>query len=75
MGYSLEYLHYHGTDHFPHYSWKQFAMCGNKALLDKIRRWQRHPENWRIVPNPIGIEKMIKQRRTHYESNWYRPAS
>ena len=47
----LERLVFQGTEKCPQYMWKQFAMSKNKPLLEKIRRMQRRPEDWRITTN------------------------
>ena len=45
----LEYLQFQGTEHCPQYHWKQFAVCGKKELLERIKIRQAHPENWRVT--------------------------
>ena len=61
MVYSLEYLHLH-EEKPKRRQWKQFAVCGNKNLLDRIRGQQRYPMNWRIVP-AAGMVKHNYLRR------------
>ncbi len=58
--YALEQLMFRGTGCCPRYSWTQFAVCGNRALLKKIHNSQRHPERWRIVFMPCQIEDRMK---------------
>lgn len=47
--FALEYLQFQGTEHCPQYRWKQFAVCGKRELLERIRSRQAHPENWRVT--------------------------
>lgn len=33
-------------------TWKQYALCGSRFLLEQIREAQKRPEEWRIVRIP-----------------------
>ena len=47
--YVLEHLQFHGSGHCPQYRWEQFAVCGKRELLERVRLRQAHPENWRVT--------------------------
>lgn len=32
-----------------HSIWKRYAICGNRALLERVRMGQLHPEHWRVT--------------------------
>lgn len=49
MRFVLEHLVFMGTECCPQYRWKQFALCGNHQLLERIRKTQRRPEDWRVT--------------------------
>lgn len=57
--YALEQTVFQGTASCPQYRWKQFAVCGSRVPLEKIRNSQQHPEDWRIVFMPCRIEDMM----------------
>ncbi|GKH00309.1 hypothetical protein CE91St54_22380 [Hungatella hathewayi] len=44
MMYALEHLTRQGPEH----QWKQYAVCANKDLLERIRHSQPRPEEWRV---------------------------
>ena len=44
MMYALEHLPHQG----PEPQWKQYAICANKDLLERIRHSQPRPEEWRV---------------------------
>ena len=50
MMYALERLVFQGTETCPMYRWKQYALCGNPGLLERVRSGQRRPEDWRVIP-------------------------
>ncbi len=62
--FALEYLQFQGTEHCPQYRWKQFAVCGKRELLERIRSRQTHPENWRVTRlacesiSPDGLKRI-----------------
>ena len=58
--YALEQLVFQGTECCPQYRWKQFAICGSRVPLDKIRNGQQHPGNWRVVFMPCQIKDVLK---------------
>lgn len=31
------------------YLWKQYAICSNRELLEKVQQKQPHPEEWRVM--------------------------
>lgn len=48
--FALERLVFQGTEACPRYRWKQYALCGSRRPLERVRAGQRRPEDWRIVP-------------------------
>ena len=60
--YVLERLTYQGENQCPKYRWRQYAVCGSRGLLDRVRTSQRHPENWRVVFSP-GPRNLLSQER------------
>lgn len=32
--------------------WIRYAVCGNRALLDRVRAGQPRPKDWRVVAVP-----------------------
>ena len=58
--YSLERLVFQGTGRCPQYRWKQFAVCGRRVPLDRVRISQRNLENWRVVFMPCQMEDVMK---------------
>ncbi len=58
--YALERLVFQGTEHCPQYRWKQFALCGSRALLEKVRAGQQSPGYWGIVFMPCHILAFLK---------------
>lgn len=63
MVYALEYLKFQGTECCPQYRWKQFAICGSRAPLDKVRVGQPRPADWRVVFLPGSAQAAIEQLR------------
>lgn len=47
MTYYLEKRTVQGTGAPP--SWKRYAICGSRTLLERVRTGQKHPEQWRIM--------------------------
>ena len=33
----------------PQTTWKRYATCGRRALLERVRMGQTHPEHWRVT--------------------------
>lgn len=31
-------------------TWRRYAVCGSRPLLERVRAGQKQPESWRIVP-------------------------
>lgn len=61
--YALEQLVFQGTECCPQYRWKQFAVCGSRIPLDKVRSGQRRPDDWRVVFLPCRTEDVMKNLR------------
>lgn len=40
--------------------WKQVAICGRRALLDKVRAGQQRPGEWRVVFIPCSLQTVMK---------------
>lgn len=34
----------------PRIIWRQYAVCGSRELLERVRAGQKQPESWRIIP-------------------------
>ena len=49
MVYALERLISQNGSRKPMYFWKQYAICSNQELLEKVRQKQPHPEEWRVM--------------------------
>lgn len=45
----LERRVFQGTEVCPQYRWVQYALCGNRSLLERVRSAQRRSENWRVA--------------------------
>ncbi len=58
--YALERIVFQGTEHCPQYRWKQFALCGSRAPLEKVKAGQQSPGDWRIVFMPCPIQAVLK---------------
>ena len=54
MMYSLEHL----TRQGPGPQWKQYAVCANKDLLERICRSQPRPDEWRVR---LSVQRMKKE--------------
>ena len=54
MMYALEHL----TRQGPEPQWKQYGVCANKALLERIRHSQPRPEEWRVR---LSVQQMKKE--------------
>ncbi len=37
--------------------WVRCAVCGNRALLDRVRAGQPRPKDWRVVAVPCQVEE------------------
>lgn len=57
--YALEHLKLQGTV----CCWKQFAICGSRVPLDKVRAGLRCPADWRVIFAPGSIQAAVKQLR------------
>lgn len=55
--YALEHLKIQGVE----YCWKQFAICGSRVPLDKVRAGQQHPNDWRVLFAPGSIHTAMRQ--------------
>ena len=49
MMYALEHFSVRGTDCHPYRYWVQYAICGKREILEKVRQNQRQPEEWRVI--------------------------
>lgn len=49
MAYCLEKRTVQGTGKPPQIIWEQYATCGSRALLERVRTGQKHPEHWRVT--------------------------
>ena len=62
----LERLVFQGLQTCPQYRWVQYALCGNRSLLERVRSAQRQPEDWRVTAlaaNTFPADRMEKQFR------------
>lgn len=50
MAYCLEKRAVQGAGKPPQIIWEQYATCGSRALLERVRTGQKHPEHWRVRP-------------------------
>lgn len=72
MIYALEHLTLQGPEHPQRCQWKQYAFCANKALLERIRLNQPHPEEWRVRLS-VQQSKRKQHRRLSMEQKHYFP--
>ena len=54
MMYAVEHL----TRQGPGPQWKQYAVCANKDLLERICRSQPRPDEWRVR---LSVQRMKKE--------------
>lgn len=55
MMYALERRVLLKTGHCPRYCWQRYAVSANRLLLDKVRRGQPKPKEWRIVSMAFSL--------------------
>ena len=57
MVYALERLVSEDSGRKPHCLWKQYAICSNRGLLEKVQQNQPNPEEWRVTALPQKAER------------------
>lgn len=59
--YVLERLMDQGEQQCPKHRWRQYAVCGNRELLERVRVAQRRPGDWRVVFSPDALQLLSKE--------------
>lgn len=57
MVYALERLVSQNGGQKPPCLWKQYAICSNRGLLEKVQQKQPYPEEWRVTALPQKSER------------------
>lgn len=61
MSYWLEKRIVHRRGESSQITWRRYAVCGRRPLLERVRTGQKQPESWRIVPAAFAEQEKSRE--------------